>query len=103
MAASAVSVVGLLGFVGLIVPHIVRLIVGTDYKYLIPGSVFLGSAVLMYSDTIARTIFSPIEIPVGVIMAAIGAPFFLYLFKEGIIWIFFVVIIFPFLLKKNIL
>ncbi|WP_243190021.1 MULTISPECIES: FecCD family ABC transporter permease [Clostridium] len=82
LAASAVSVVGLLGFVGLIVPHIVRLIVGTDYKYLIPGSVFLGSAVLMYSDTIARTIFSPIEIPVGVIMAAIGAPFFLYLLRR---------------------
>ncbi|MBS5822971.1 MAG: iron ABC transporter permease [Clostridium argentinense] len=82
LAASAVSVVGLLGFVGLIVPHIVRLIVGTDYKYLIPGSVFLGSEVLMYSDTIARTIFSPIEIPVGVIMAAIGAPFFLYLLRR---------------------
>lgn len=82
LAASAVSVVGLLGFVGLIVPHIIRLIIGTDYKYLIPGSVFLGAAVVMYSDTIARTIFSPIEIPVGVIMAAIGAPFFLYLLRR---------------------
>lgn len=79
LAASAVSVVGLLGFVGLIVPHSARLIIGSDYKYLFPASALLGSAVLMLSDTFARTAFSPVEIPVGIVMAVLGAPSF-YIF-----------------------
>ena len=82
LAASAVSVVGLLGFVGLIVPHSVRLMIGSDYKYLFPGSALFGAAVVMYSDTFARTAFSPVEIPVGVVMAVLGAPFFLYLLRR---------------------
>lgn len=82
LAASAVSVVGLLGFVGLIVPHSVRLMVGSDYKYLFPGSALFGALVVMYSDTFARTAFSPVEIPVGVVMAVLGAPFFLYLLRR---------------------
>lgn len=82
LAASAVSVVGLLGFVGLIVPHSARLIIGSDYKYLFPASALLGSAVLMLSDTFARTAFSPVEIPVGIVMAVLGAPFFLYLLRR---------------------
>jgi iron complex transport system permease protein len=82
LAASAVSVVGLLGFVGLIIPHAVRLMIGNDYKYLFPGSAVLGSAVVMFSDTFARTAFSPAEIPVGVVMAVLGAPFFLYLLRR---------------------
>ncbi len=82
LAASAVSVVGLLGFVGLIIPHAVRLLIGTDYKYLFPGSVALGAAVVMLSDTFARTAFSPTEIPVGVVMAVLGAPCFLYLLRR---------------------
>lgn len=82
LAASAVSVVGLLGFVGLIIPHSVRLITGNDYKYLFPGSALLGSAVVILSDTFARTAFSPVEIPVGIVMAVLGAPFFLYLLRR---------------------
>lgn len=83
LAASAVSVVGLLGFVGLIVPHAVRLMVGSDYRFLLPGAVFLGIAVITISDTAARLVFAPVEIPVGVIMAGIGAPFFLYLLRRA--------------------
>ncbi len=82
LAASAVSVVGLLGFVGLIIPHAVRLIIGNNYKLLFPGSAILGAAVVMLSDTFARTVFSPSEIPVGVVMAVLGAPFFLYLLRR---------------------
>jgi iron complex transport system permease protein len=82
LAASAVSVVGLLGFVGLIIPHAVRLMIGNDYKFLFPGSAVLGAAVVMFSDTFARTAFSPAEIPVGVVMAVLGAPFFLYLLRR---------------------
>lgn len=82
LAASAVSVVGLLGFVGLIVPHASRLLVGSDYRFLLPASALLGMGVVTLSDTLARTLFSPIEIPVGIIMAFIGAPFFLYLLRR---------------------
>lgn len=82
LAASAVSVVGLLGFVGLIVPHSIRLLMGNDYKLLIPGSALLGATLVMLSDTLARTMFSPVEIPVGIVMAVLGAPFFLYLLRR---------------------
>lgn len=79
LAGSAVAIVGLLGFVGLIVPHIMRLIVGSDNKYLIPASMLAGSCIVLFSDLIARLIFAPSEIPVGIIMSIIGGPFFLYL------------------------
>ncbi len=82
LAASAVSVAGLLGFVGLIVPHIARLIIGSDYRYLYPATIGLGGAVLVGCDTVARMMFDPIELPVGIIMAVFGAPFFLYLLRE---------------------
>ncbi len=82
LAASAVSVAGLLGFVGLIVPHTVRLLIGSDNRYLIPGSALLGAGLLMMSDTLARTLFSPQEIPVGIITATLGAPFFLFLLRR---------------------
>lgn len=82
LAASAVSVAGLLGFVGLIVPHVARLIVGSDYRFLLPGAAILGVAVVTLSDTLARTAFSPAELPVGIIMAIAGAPFFLYLLRK---------------------
>lgn len=84
LAASAVSVVGLLGFVGLIVPHAARLLVGSDYRFLIPASALLGVGVVTLSDTLARTMFSPVELPVGIIMAAVGAPFFLFLLRREI-------------------
>ena len=82
LAGAAVSVVGLLGFVGLIVPHITRLFIGSDYRYLLPATIFTGSAVVVFCDTLARVMFAPFEIPVGIIMSALGAPFFLYLLRR---------------------
>lgn len=82
LAASAVSVAGMLGFVGLIVPHTVRLLTGSDYRFLIPSSALLGIAVVTYSDTLARVAFAPLELPVGIFMAALGAPFFLFLLRK---------------------
>lgn len=82
LAGSAVSVVGMLGFVGLMVPHIARLFIGHDYKYLFPAVVLLGGSTVMLCDTLARVLFAPAEIPVGIIMSAFGAPFFLYLLRK---------------------
>ena len=82
LSASAVSVAGLLGFVGLIVPHIMRLIVGSDFEFLLPASAIFGAALLVGADTAARTLFSPIEVPVGIFLSFLGAPFFLYLLKR---------------------
>jgi iron complex transport system permease protein len=82
LAGAAVSAAGLLGFVGLIVPHITRLFIGSDYRYLIPAAIFTGSAVVVLCDTLARVMFAPLEIPVGIIMSALGAPFFLYLLRR---------------------
>lgn len=82
LAASAVSVVGLLGFVGLIVPHSVRLILGNNYRITFPASALMGAALVMLSDTFARTVLSPTEIPVGIVMAVLGVPFFLYLLRK---------------------
>lgn len=84
LAASAVSVVGLLGFVGLIVPHSARLLLGSDYRYLLLGAALLGIATVTLSDTFARVILAPIELPVGIIMAFLGAPFFLFLLRREI-------------------
>ncbi len=83
LAGISTAIVGVVGFVGLIVPHISRLIIGSDYKYMLPFSVFTGSALLLLGDTFARTVVRPIELPVGVIMAVIGGPFFLYLLRRG--------------------
>lgn len=82
LAGAAVSAAGLLGFVGLIVPHIARLIIGSNYKYLFWVSILLGASMLMFCDTLARVLFAPSEIPVGIIMSVIGGPFFLYLLRE---------------------
>ena len=82
LAASAVSVVGLLGFVGLIVPHAARLLIGSDYRFLLPAAALLGAAVVTLSDTFARTAFAPVELPVGILMAVLGAPFFLFLLRR---------------------
>ncbi|MDU4960324.1 MAG: iron ABC transporter permease [Sporomusaceae bacterium] len=82
LAASAVSVAGLLGFVGLVVPHITRMMVGSDFEYLLPCSALLGAALVVAADTVARTVFSPVEVPVGIFMAFLGAPFFLYLLRK---------------------
>ncbi len=82
VAAGAVSVSGIIGFVGLIIPHIVRLIVGPDHRILIPSSILIGGMFLVIADTIGRTIISPTEIPVGIITAIFGGPFFLYLLRR---------------------
>jgi len=79
-AVSAFS--GPIGFVGLIVPHTVRLLAGPDHRILIPASFFLGSAFLVLCDTAARTLFAPTEIPAGVITALLGGPFFIVLLKN---------------------
>ncbi len=79
ISAVTVSVSGIIGFVGLIIPHGVRLIIGPDHRVLIPYSLVVGAIFLMLTDTLARIIMPPIEIPVGVITALFGAPFFLYL------------------------
>ena len=74
--AAIVSAVGLIGFVGIIVPHIVRLLVGTSYRRILPISVAFGAAFLVFADTIARTVMAPSELPLGVVTAVIGAPVF---------------------------
>jgi iron complex transport system permease protein len=79
MAAAAVSVSGIIGFIGLITPHIMRIIAGPDHKVLYPSSALAGGIVLLLSDTLARTLLSPREIPVGIITSIIGVPFFIYL------------------------
>jgi iron complex transport system permease protein len=81
LTAASVSVCGLIGFVGLIVPHSVRLIFGPDHRLLIPSSALVGASFLIASDTLARTLLAPIELPVGVITATFGGPFFIYLLK----------------------
>ena len=82
LAAGAVSVAGLISFVGLVVPHIVRLLIGSDHRYLIPGSAVLGAGIMVFCDTLGRVLFAPVEIPAGIIMAFLGAPFFLYLLRR---------------------
>jgi iron complex transport system permease protein len=74
--AAVVSAVGLIGFVGIIVPHIVRQLVGTSYRRILPLSVLFGAAFLTLADTLARTVLSPTELPLGVVTAVIGAPIF---------------------------
>lgn len=81
--ASVVSFTGIIGFVGLIIPHITRLLVGPDHRTMLPASAFLGAVFLILCDTLARFILAPSEIPIGAITAAIGAPLFIYLLKRG--------------------
>ncbi len=81
ITAASVSACGLIGFVGLIIPHSVRLIFGPDHRLLIPSAALLGASFLIASDTLARTLLAPVELPVGVITAAFGGPFFIYLLR----------------------
>lgn len=77
-----VAFVGIIGFVGLVIPHICRLIFGFDNRFVIPLSIFVGGIFLVLADLISRTIFSPIELPIGIITAIIGAPIFIFLLKQ---------------------
>lgn len=85
-----VAQTGMIGFVGLVVPHLLRLLIGPDHRWLIPGSALLGAALLVIADTVARTILAPAELPIGIITAAVGAPFFLALLwqqKRSLAWL----------------
>ncbi|MDH7493181.1 MAG: iron ABC transporter permease [Candidatus Saccharicenans sp.] len=82
LASFSVSVAGIIGFVGLIVPHAVRLIIGPDHRRLFIYSALAGGLFLLLSDLVARTVYSPSELPVGVVTAAFGAPFFIYLLNR---------------------
>lgn len=81
LTATVVSQCGVIGFIGLIVPHMVRIIIGPDNRLLLPASGLAGATLLALSDLIARTVIPPAEIPIGVVTAFFGAPFFLYLLK----------------------
>lgn len=82
LAGAAVSVAGLVGFVGLVVPHAVRMLAGEDYRFLLPLSILWGAALVLFADIAARSWFDPIQLPVGVLLAGLGAPFFLFLLKK---------------------
>lgn len=83
LTAASVSISGLVGFVGLVMPHAVRLSLGPDHRLLLPASALAGATFVVIADLVARTILAPVEIPVGVITAIIGAPFFLYLLRRS--------------------
>lgn len=83
LAGSAISFAGLIGFVGLIIPHVSRLFVGYDNRILLPVSALLGSIFTLICDLLARILFAPFEIPVGIILSFLGGPFFIYLLIQG--------------------
>jgi iron complex transport system permease protein len=80
--AAAVAVGGVVGFVGLMAPHLGRLLFGSRHAVLLPASALLGATVLTLSDLVARTALAPVEIPVGILTALLGGPFFLYVLKR---------------------
>ena len=83
LVAAAVSVSGPIGFVGMVAPHMVRLFLGPDHRFLLPVSALAGGLLLLVADTLARTLLSPVELPVGVLTSFIGGPFFLYLLHKN--------------------
>lgn len=80
---AAVAAAGMIGFIGLVVPHLVRLLVGPDHRVLLPASALAGAALLLFADVLARLVLAPAELPIGIVTALIGAPFFLYLLLRG--------------------
>jgi iron complex transport system permease protein len=82
ITAAAVSISGIIGFVGLIIPHIARILVGPDHRILIPSSALAGAIVLILCDTMARTVVRPVELPVGIFTSLLGCPFFIYLIRK---------------------
>ena len=83
MVGAAVAVSGLIGFVGLIIPHLLRLVLGPDHRLLVPASALAGAAFLVVCDTVARTILGGRELPVGAITALVGGPLFLFLLRRS--------------------
>jgi iron complex transport system permease protein len=84
LTALAVSASGAIGYVGLLVPHVVRMIFGSDFRLLIPASALCGAIAVVVADTLARTIIPPTELPVGALTALAGAPVFIYLLRRGL-------------------
>jgi iron complex transport system permease protein len=84
---AAVAVSGGIGFVGIVVPHLLRLVIGPDNRYLLPASALLGGSLLLLADAVARTIVAPAELPIGIVTALAGAPFFLWILlrKRGVV------------------
>jgi iron complex transport system permease protein len=82
LASAAVSIAGLVGFLGLIIPHLVRLVVGNDYRFVLPASALFGAVLLVLADTAARTVFDPQELPVGILTAVMGGPVFILLVRS---------------------
>ncbi|MFX0207356.1 MAG: FecCD family ABC transporter permease [Candidatus Hodarchaeota archaeon] len=78
----AVAFSGIIGFVGLIIPHAVRLIIGSDYRYLLPASAISGAIFMIWADVVSRTVLSPTELPIGIITSLLGVPFFIYLLRN---------------------
>ena len=76
---AAVAATGLIGFIGLVVPHLMRLLVGPDHRLLLPASALAGGSLLLLADVAARLVIAPAELPIGIVTALLGAPFFLYL------------------------
>jgi len=83
LTATAVTLAGSVGFIGLVVPHMIRLMGGGDHRLLVPASVLLGGGLLILSDTLARTLLAPQQLPVGVVTAMLGVPLFLYLLQRS--------------------
>ena len=83
LTASITALTGPIGFIGLIVPHALRMVVGADHRLLVPTSFCVGGGFLMLCDTVARTALAPSEIPVGVMTAMLGGPFFIWLLRSG--------------------
>jgi iron complex transport system permease protein len=82
LTAVAVSLSGIIGFVGIMVPHMMRLVMGSDHRLLMPAAALFGASFLVAADTIARVILAPAELPVGVITALCGAPYFIFLMRR---------------------
>jgi iron complex transport system permease protein len=85
--SAAVALAGPIGFVGIVVPHLLRLVIGPDNRYLLPASALLGASLLLLADAVARTIVAPAELPIGIVTAVAGAPFFLWILlrKRGVV------------------
>jgi iron complex transport system permease protein len=79
---AGVSISGIIGFVGLVVPHIVRLVLGSSHRLVLPGSVLIGATLMIIADLISRILHSPAEVPISLVTSAIGAPFFLWLISR---------------------
>src|SRR5262249_54092322 len=80
----SVAFAGIVGFIGLVIPHLVRLIIGPDHRRLLPACALLGASLLTLSDLLCRTVAAPAEIPIGVITALLGAPFFFWLLRREV-------------------